>query len=577
MSHPNARFGERYFATRKRLSEVVVGVRELAGEVGCELNGFGDDSELLRGLRNPFLFVVCGEVNAGKSTFINGLFGQELCEANVLPQTDRVMWYRYGEQEHDEAVTEALEECYRPIDFLNDFNIVDTPGTNSVVKGHEVITKRFLPVADLLLFVFPVGNPWGAATWDFIEGFPDELRGRVAFVLAQKDQRDERELEVITEHIRDIAQKKLGEEPELFVVSGLEALEAKRREPFEDRAWRQSGYPQLEDYISKVVTDSPARRRVLLDVRDATSKALRTIEDEMDSQAGRVKRRDAVVRQLEAEAGKRRDNYGDLFEAKLEGLGEVFADEADKAVDLLRRRLKIIPTVLSLFRRDEFSHKLEKVLVEAVGSAVEELADVEGEDVERVCREHWENATPRIREEIGGTVPDIDDEAVDFEMARSRFTKRMGRGARQAALRLKLRGMLEIQLEGRRAALRRWLVGVLAFVAAGGILGALSVHPWSWVALGAGGAAALAGCVECFRSGRDLLTWFRNRISSNRMTFARELVKDYVDGLKEFFGRYSKLFDEIREDIFATETELKPRLKRWNELFLEIKALEREL
>ena len=47
--------------------------------------------------------------------------------------------------------------------------------------------------------------------------------------------------------------------------------------------------------------------------------------------------------------------------------------------------------------------------------------------------------------------------------------------------------------------------------------------------------------------------------------------------MKEFFGRYNKLFDEVREGLFATETQLKPRLKRWNELFLELKALEREL
>ena len=61
-------FGERYFATRKKLARVVGDVRGLAQSTGTELNGFADDSELLQGLKNPFLFVVCGEVNAGKST-----------------------------------------------------------------------------------------------------------------------------------------------------------------------------------------------------------------------------------------------------------------------------------------------------------------------------------------------------------------------------------------------------------------------------------------------------------------------------------------------------------------------------
>jgi predicted GTPase len=183
-------FGERYFATRQKLAAVVNDTRDLARTSGVELNGFAADSELFEGFANPFLFVVCGEVNAGKSTLINGLFGQELCSVNVLPETERVTWYRYGETSHNEEITEVLEERYRPIEFLSDFNSVDTPGTNSVIRGHQAITERFLPVADLVLFVFPVSNPWGAATWDFIARFPEELRGKVAFFLQQKDQRD---------------------------------------------------------------------------------------------------------------------------------------------------------------------------------------------------------------------------------------------------------------------------------------------------------------------------------------------------------------------------------------------------
>ena len=44
-------FGERYFATRKKLARVVGEVRGLADSTGLELNGFSSDSELLQGLR----------------------------------------------------------------------------------------------------------------------------------------------------------------------------------------------------------------------------------------------------------------------------------------------------------------------------------------------------------------------------------------------------------------------------------------------------------------------------------------------------------------------------------------------
>ena len=86
-------FGERYFATRQKLSAVVHDARQLARTTGVELNGYSEESELLQGLKNPFLFVVCGEVNAGKSTLINGLFGEDLCAVNVLPETQRDIWF----------------------------------------------------------------------------------------------------------------------------------------------------------------------------------------------------------------------------------------------------------------------------------------------------------------------------------------------------------------------------------------------------------------------------------------------------------------------------------------------------
>ena len=161
-------FGERYFATRERLSEVLHGIAALAAETQTELGDLLPIDEMENGLGAPFLFVVCGEVNAGKSTLINGLFGRDLCRVNILPETDRVLWYRYGPVAKDVEATPMLEERYRPIEFLRDFNLIDTPGTNSIVQGHQEITERFIPCADLVLFVFPVSNPWGAATWDFI-------------------------------------------------------------------------------------------------------------------------------------------------------------------------------------------------------------------------------------------------------------------------------------------------------------------------------------------------------------------------------------------------------------------------
>ena len=570
-------FGERYFATRKKLSRVVGDVRGLARSTGTELNGFADDSELLQGLKNPFLFVVCGEVNAGKSTLINGLFGAAMCETNILPQTDKVMWYRYGEEVRDEEITPVLEERYRPIDFLHDFNIVDTPGTNSVMRGHQAITERFLPVADLVLFVFPVSNPWGAATWDFIAKFPEALHGKVAFVLQQKDLRDDKELAIIMEHMRQLALQKLGEKPQVFAVSGLMALEAKRRQPFEERAWRGSGYPDLEAFISHVVTNSPGRRQVLRDVRDATSGALRRIEEQIEDRTRLVGIHESFLRDLDAEVDQLRDDYSQETDGKFGGLAEVFSDEGDEALVVLKRGVRLFPTLRSLFVRDDSPAAMEKSLSEAVQQAVQELAGVDGDYIEELCWKHWQRTTPLIEEKLGLTAPPIDGGDCDMQGTKEQFVKRLGRGARQAVTGLKLRGVLEMQLESRRAVLRRFVAGALLLVSLGGALGAAGVHPWSWITMGVAGLAGVIGVWQSRRSGVAIMEWFRERLGRARTGFAEAMTPDYLEGVRRFFSDYSRLIDVVRREVAKSKNELKPRQDEWNDLFVELKAIEQEL
>jgi small GTP-binding protein len=568
-------FGERYFATRKRLVRVAEDVRNLADEAGHELKGFGSDGELVQGLKNPFLFVVCGEVNAGKSTLINGLFGADMCEVNILPQTDRVLWYRHG-KERNVDTTPVLEERFRDIDFLQDFNIVDTPGTNSVMPGHQAITERFLPVADLVLFVFPVSNPWGAATWDFITRFPEEMKGRVAFVLQQKDLRDEGELKIITEHMRQLAMQKLGAEPDVFAVSGKMAMEAKAREPFEERGWRESGYPALEDFISKVVTESPGRQQVLKEVRDAASEALVAIEDQIERRTKTVDEQGEFLRELDAEVDALREEYAVSGTGKLSAVGEVFLEEGAEAMQLLKSRVGIWNSLCSLFRRDETPAMMEKGLSKAVEEAVQELTEAETGEMEGLCRDHWSGAEPRLGERLETGVEMIRG-TVDFESARMRVVKRMGRSARQAVFGLKLRGILEMEMDGRRNGLRRLVALTLFLVSVGGGLGAAGIHPWSWVVMGGALFTGLVAVIQTKRSGIALNRWFGERVAGCQPTFAAALRKDYLDGVRGFFGDYSKMLEGGRKLVAQNKAKLKPCLQKWNNLYVELKAIDQDL
>jgi len=481
-------FGERYFEARKRLSTVVDGVRDLGEGLGMEMSEFSGESDIIQGLTNPFLFVTCGEVNAGKSTFINGLLGDEMCTANVLPETSQVQWYRYGEKVDDVSVTSTLQERYRNIDMLKDFNLVDTPGTNSVVKGHQSITERFVPVADLVLFIFPVSNPWGAATWDMLARFPDELKGKVALVLSQKDLRDERDVETIVVHMRQLAEKRLGFLPPVIAVSAVEALKAKREDgSLDPEQWEKSGYGELEIFISESVTGSATRKDSLLKVNETANAALARVEETMEESTQRADQDISFLKQLEGEMTQGRDNYASNFASKFAGMADVFAEQVENSSNLLAARMGPGASFMSLFRSGGTASMVEKELLDQVQNAAQERAVSDAEELKEECRGHWASVQPRVSERMGMDLPDFDYGVKgNFSDAKTRFVESMGRSARQSAIKQKLRPFLDRELAKRRSSLRNKICLALFFLAIGGVLGALSLQPWGFVALGLG-------------------------------------------------------------------------------------------
>jgi hypothetical protein len=47
--------------------------------------------------------------------------------------------------------------------------------------------------------------------------------------------------------------------------------------------------------------------------------------------------------------------------------------------------------------------------------------------------------------------------------------------------------------------------------------------------------------------------------------------------VREYFKEYGVLFEIVRRQLIKSKAEIKPRQKEWNELFLELKAIEQEL
>ena len=207
-----------------------------------------------------FLLVIVGEFNAGKSAFINAIVGSRIAQEGVTPTTAQINVLQYGDAVTSELRSAALRVVTAPVPLLREIHIVDTPGTNAIMREHEAITAEFVPRSDLVLFVTSADRPFTETERAFLE----QLRGwgkKVAIVINKIDiLAGDSEVAEVAAFVADGATALLGVTPEIFPISARLALRAKEGDP---AAWAASRFEALERYIRDTL-DSPGRVQLKL-------------------------------------------------------------------------------------------------------------------------------------------------------------------------------------------------------------------------------------------------------------------------------------------------------------------------
>ena len=208
-------------------------------------------SDLRNRIHDPFMFVIVGEVKAGKSSFINALLdtGREITKVAPQPMTDTIQQIVYGEEEEVITINPYLKKILQPVDILREIAIVDTPGTNTIIEHHQEITENFIPASDLIVFVFEAKNPYRQSAWNFFDFIHTEWRKKIVFVLQQKDLMPEEDLEVNRSGLLAFAEKKGMQAPPIFAVSAKQELDGQKEE---------SGFSAMRSYITENITGGKA-------------------------------------------------------------------------------------------------------------------------------------------------------------------------------------------------------------------------------------------------------------------------------------------------------------------------------
>jgi len=205
------------------------------------------DNQLIQ-LDDLFLVVVAGEFNSGKSAFINALLGDAVLDTGVTPTTADVTILRYGEEKQTSRTEKGQLVVNLPNRLLEDLSIVDTPGTNAILREHEELTTDFIPRSDLVLFVTSLDRPFTESERKFLESIRDWGKKIVIIINKIDIAENSQDLDKVKDFVADNAQKLLGVAPKIFAISAREALKVKR-----ESGKSPAQFGEVEDYIFRTL------------------------------------------------------------------------------------------------------------------------------------------------------------------------------------------------------------------------------------------------------------------------------------------------------------------------------------
>ncbi len=329
----------------------------------------------IRQLDDLFLLVIVGEFNAGKSAFINALLGEKMLKEGVTPTTSQVTILRYGETAGSSLVEEGHTLMLFPVDLLSELSIVDTPGTNAVIRQHEVLTTNFIPRADLVLFVTSADRPFTESERAFMSHIRDWGK-KVLIILNKIDLlQSEDELNQVLEFVKENAHSLLGSTPEVFPVSARLALRAKSGEP---QLWQPSGFAALENYIRDNLDQTEQVRLKFLNPLGVAAHLTAEYRERAETQSQILAEDIVLLQNVERQQAVYKTDMQKDFAFRMADVENIFYTMEQRGDEFFEDRFRL-SHVLDLLKKErmqsDFTRQVIADLPQQVETKVEALID----------------------------------------------------------------------------------------------------------------------------------------------------------------------------------------------------------
>ena len=408
-------------ATRALLREerVVLGrIRELLVASGATAQPVEQLRQAELDLDEPFLLVVVGEFNAGKSAFINALMGESILREGVTPTTAVITRVRYAATPVERREGPTLEVGY-PLELLRDVAIVDTPGTNAILREHEEITNHFVPRADLVLFVTSADRPFTETERAFMERIR-EWGKKVVVVLNKVDLLSPKQVAEQVTFVRDGVQRLLGFSPVVFAVSARMALAGET----------DSGFSTLQTFVSETLDE---RGRIALKLSSplgVADRISRTFVMAAEEKLALLAADMQLVESINAQLASYREDMRNDFDVRLAEVDNILNEMTVRGLEYLDATLRF-GRVVDLFRQQRLSQEFERAVV---GDAPERIDAVAHDLIDWMVDQDlrlWRSVTEQVERRRGANVEGPAERlAGSFEYDRRALLSSLGQTAR---------------------------------------------------------------------------------------------------------------------------------------------------
>ncbi|HEX5974981.1 MAG TPA: dynamin family protein, partial [Rubrobacteraceae bacterium] len=357
--------------------------RELLERLVSFLKDFGAPSEDIdlvqrahQDLEELFLLVIVGEFNSGKSAFVNALLGADVSEEGVTPTTDRITLLRYADEPVDKGRPDGVWEKGFPNEFLREIAIVDTPGTNAIIRHHEELSRGFVPRSDLVLFVTSAERPLTESERGYLELIRDWGK-KILLVINKADLlADESNLEEVRSFVDGGIRSALGLTPPIFFVSALLARKARAATNAMERdaLMGVSGFGDLEAYIHDLLDEEGRVRLKLQSPLGPVEELARRYRGAVEERLNLLEEDFRTSENVEAQLALYREDMERDFEARLAEIENIVLKMAERGDEWLEENIRLL-NVRELFREEKVRRRFEREVVADTESLIDERVD----------------------------------------------------------------------------------------------------------------------------------------------------------------------------------------------------------